>query len=519
MTRKLVSLRAVRSSLLIAAALAGATSLASAQTAPAATAPAAAAPVAPAPAAAPEAAPPAAAAAPAEAPPAPAEPVVTMSVGAGFPQPAPEPAASPVSAEAAGGSIAVTPPVAEEAKPNQASVTFKPGKGVDIKSADGNFLLNTSLRFQFLDELHAPAAAGSEVRNHLVMRRVRLTFGGHVFSEDIKYKLDIALGTPELGREPSTVVNKSDNTRPPVDGTGNDVALSSTGDTLQQGPIIDAYLEFQQHRDLNVRVGQSKIPFSLERLMSDGALRSVDRSLASEEFSFDRDIGIDVRSGDLLGIDKLRYYAGVYSGEGRNASLKSVGAGDLGHVYAVRVEMFPMGTFDIYDAPDLAAAHDARLAIGVAYAFLQADATSPEAKRQLGTVLESPGTIALVDYNSHNFTADVSFKLCGFSAMSAFYFRKVDPFIGARDGIGWVLQAGYLMSQEMPIEVQAGFAMVRPTERATSGISEGNELGGGFNYYFYGHGLKLQAEYAHTWDQGVAGLADNRIRLQLQAAL
>jgi hypothetical protein len=418
--------------------------------------------------------------------------------------------------------VAEPVPAAEPAKTdgNAATATFKPGKGLDVKSADGNFSLNTRLRFQVLNELHAPAAKAQKTRDYTVLRRIRLTFGGNVFSKDIKYKLDLGVGVPEMGSEPSGVVNKGDRTKPPADGSGAPVTLSTDRDVLSQGPIEDAYLDFTQIRDLNLHVGQGKVPFGLERLYSDGELQSVDRSVVSAEFNFDRDIGFDIRSQDLFGIDKVRYYLGIYSGEGRNATVKSVGGGDLGFVYVGRVELFPLGTYDAYSGPDVELAKDPKLELGLAYAFSQMDATSLAAKQDLGSVYGAPGDTALVDYNAHHFTADAQFRMQGFSAMTQLQYRKVTTIKPARTGLGWTLQAGYLLSEDHPLEIAGQFAMTRPTgAKADSVLNKYNEAGGGLNYYFYGHGLKLQAEYAHTWEQGVKGTDDNRVRVQLQAAL
>lgn len=51
--------------------------------------------------------------------------------------------------------------------------------------------------------------------------------------------------------------------------------------------------------------------------MSSGNLQLVDRTLANGEFNLERDIGLDFRSKDLLGIDKLREYADVFYRQGK----------------------------------------------------------------------------------------------------------------------------------------------------------------------------------------------------------
>ncbi len=410
------------------------------------------------------------------------------------------------------------PAVDVSADPNAATASFTRGNGLEIKSPDGKFSLTAGLRAQILDELHEPAASGSPPRNYTLLRQARLIFSGNAFSKDIKYRLELGLSTPEMGSEAASIVDRN---AAVLLATRNGAAASliTDRDVISQGPILDAFVDFTQLRDANLHVGQGKVPFSLEALFGDGSLQGADRSIANAEFGFDRDIGVDLRSTDFLGLDMFRYYVGVYSGEGRNATLKSVGGGDLGFTYLGRFEVFPMGTFDNHVSSDLERSSAPKLALGMAYAMAQMDATSPAARPLLSRVLGSPTDTAFVDFNTHNFTADALFRMHGFSAMTAFHYRKVTTIPLPRSGLGWTLQTGYVLSKETPLEIAATFTMVRPTDKASSSIDQFNELGGGLNYYFYGQGLKVQAEYTHLWLQGKSNTDDNRIRIQLQAAL
>lgn len=55
-----------------------------------------------------------------------------------------------------------------------------------------------------------------------------------------------------------------------------------------------------------------------------------DNSTASYEFTLDQDLGVQVSSPDLGGLGLLRYYAGVFTGEGYDWHKTS----DLGFTYA-----------------------------------------------------------------------------------------------------------------------------------------------------------------------------------------
>jgi hypothetical protein len=223
----------------------------------------------------------------------------------------------------------------------------------------------------------------------------------------------------------------------------------------------------------------------------------------------------------------FRYYLGIYAAEDRNAGNNTIGAGDFGYLYFARFEVLPMGKFE--DTPVDFQRTSPKLSFGVAYAFVQADATSPYAVQSLGAAQPSMGRPGpIVDYNFHNATADFLFKASGFSALGAFHYRKTadrPSNVYGRDGIGLVLQLHYLFSQDVPLAIAANASTVRGIGDDTN-IQERSEIGGGLGYYFFEHGLKLEAEFEHLWrDRSQPERApmltpqlsspDNRLRIQL----
>ncbi len=400
-----------------------------------------------------------------------------------------------------------------------AVVHFRPGEGLEVTSTDGRFSLTTHLLGQFLDELHLPTAALSPRRNYLIIPLARVSFDGHVFSPQVKYRLELGFSGTDLDAGP--VLSTGRSSQQVVDASGKLLTFTTGSDVIAQSPVLDFFVDFTHLRDANLHVGQGKVPFGRERLIQDGQLGLIARSAVDQEFNFGRDIGVDLRSTDLLGQGKLRYYAGIYSGELRNATRRTVGAGDLGLLYVVRAEFAPFGNFA--DSPvALQRVASPKLSLGAAYAFLQSDATGPYAQQALGHTLGAADAIPLVDFNAHNFTADALFKLQGLSVLTAFHYRSVSPRGlpgGVRDGLGWTLQGGYMLGQALPLEVVGSYAMVRATQRTTSTIDENDELGFGLNYYVEGHAMKLQADYVHRFSPPGGLGVDNRLRVQFQIAL
>ena len=181
--------------------------------------------------------------------------------------------------------------------------------------------------------------------------------------------------------------------------------------TISKSPLLDWYFHFSQIRDLNLRMGQYKVPYSRQRVVSSGNLQMVDRSLANGEFNLDRDVGMDIRSKDLFGLDMFRYYAGIYMGEGHS----SYSEGDLGMMYLARFEMLPMGLYKDYVESDLNRTTTPKMSIGAGFAYVD------EAKRDEGIVGSIPSDGGTTD--TLNFNADVGFKYSGLSFEGAYFWN------------------------------------------------------------------------------------------------
>ncbi|MFT5680230.1 MAG: phosphate-selective porin OprO/OprP [Myxococcota bacterium] len=373
---------------------------------------------------------------------------------------------------------------------------FVPGKGLEIASVDGDFKLQTRLRAQYLYQ--GVMTADEDAEHYFMIRRARLQFSGNMWGKNNKFKAEIA-------------ISPRDDSFEGVDFNGDDADDSNLVKTT---PLLDWYQEFTQIRDLNVRIGQYKVPYSRQRVISSGNLQLVDRSVTSNaEFTLDRDLGIDIRSKDLFGLDLFKYYAGVYIGEGRNTSNKTIGAGDQGLMYIARVEVLPFGSFKDYSEADLARSTEPGLSIGAAYAYV---AEAPKTRGILGS------TITDDVWNYQNVTGDLMFKYAGFSLLSEVFMRQGEAESGVATSNGWgtMAQAGYLIPNTAA-EITGRYGMNRRIGTETESVfDEGlNEAGGGVGYYFAHHPLKLQADVFRIWNEADGQEAGElMIRSQLQAA-
>jgi len=367
---------------------------------------------------------------------------------------------------------------------------FVPGRGLEFRSKDGRFALAMSLRFGFLYSLKREPGASERLHNFEI-RRFRAVFSGHLFGAHNKYFLQLAFAPRELDLRDGV-----------VRGT----------------PVFDAYFQFDHLRDLTLRVGQYRVMYTRERNIADVNPLLIDRSLTNGEFNLDRDIGLDLRSEDLGGVQKLRYYAGVFLGEGRDHNK----FGDAGFLYVGRVDVLPLGLFDDYEAADLWRLRRLRLSFGGAYAF------HDRARKDRGVLGAAPADGGTT--NNHNTTADLQLKYAGWTLDAAYMWRHGRRAPGAaldemgapiaatpaRNGHGWLVQTSMLIPRTR-LEPALRHSGVRGL--GVTSLADRDELGGGLNYYFFGHNLKLQADYFHSFDPTGAAASGDLFRLQIQAAL
>ncbi len=378
------------------------------------------------------------------------------------------------------------------------SATYRPGKGLQLASRDSRFA--TTIRPRSMWLYVAQDAYDGRPEQVLMLRRARLQFGGHMWSEDVAYKLEFAFSARDLAFK-------------------NGVATKT--------PVLSWLIDFKHWRDLSVRVGQFKLGFNRQRLLSSGSQQMVDRSIGNGEFNIDRDIGFELFSKDLLGLGYLKYRLGVYMGEGRDAYQPS----NFDMMGLARLEWLPFGikvagkTWKDYAEADLSRSPSPRLAMGAAYAYFK------DARKDRGNRGNMPADGGTTNIGVAEF--DLIYKQSGCSVMAEIYHRQGERFAGSeltelgdaiattapRNGFGWFAQGGCLLPGQ-PIEFAGRYSEVKPLGGASkSTLKAGYEAGAAVSWYIEGHAMKLQADFFRLWGKTGAGEADNRFRLQLQMAL
>lgn len=388
------------------------------------------------------------------------------------------------------------PPADAAAGSPPSAVTLGPGL-VDVRSADARFRLQLGLFGQMqLTTRHDEDTRETETA--FEVRRARLKATGHTFGVHNKFFVQLAFSPRDLqlveGRPTKT-------------------------------PIFDWIFTFDHLRDLSVRVGQYRVPFSRQRRVPIGSLALVDRSVTNFEFNLDRDVGFDIFSDDIAGLDRLRYSVGVFTGEGRDAYTL-----EAPHfLYVGRFEVLPFGIFEDYDETDWSREPRPRVALGAAYAFVD------HAARDRGVIGTAPVDGGTTDI--HAVTGDIVLKSAGVTLLAEAHWRRgrrsfgsltvVDPDAGvelpaprlpARNGTGWFAQASWLLPRAIPVELAARYGQVLAGEVATS-LGRREELGGGVQWLVHGTAFEVVVDAFHEYPDGHFGSGTDTVRVLLELGL
>ena len=416
-------------------------------------------------------------------------------------QPAELPLAAPVAKppppalSSAGRQASTVPPTSAASnialEPEQKKAwTFsgEPGKGVTFTSPDERLSLTSKARIQ-------ARATFTETRGETTelvgIKTVRLYFQGHVFSKELKYVLQLALGTGDF-------------------------------EEGSPSPIFDAYFDSSHLRDFNVRVGQYFVQFDRARTVREFALQLADRPVLIPELTLDRDAGITAYSNDLFGLGgKLAYALGVFGGDGRNR----VATSRPGLLYVLRLAFLPFGAFEDNVEGDTERKPNPRLAIGIAGAYNQ-HTDRPRSTTGTRYVVEGGG------FNYLHGAADLHFKWAGFSLLSEIVIRKAhrDNRVGqneageqvtewAREAWGYLVQSGYMLTDHVEVAGRWGqFEALGKTDPKLEQLiaQSGHELTFGLNYYVNHHLFKFQADAGMRWGKW-SDPRDHVARVQIDA--
>ncbi len=382
----------------------------------------------------------------------------------------------------------------------QQKVESKFGKGVHLVANDSSFSMKFNARVQSLLLFEVPAGSENlmdDMTSNWLIRRSRLKFSGFAYSTKLKYKIELGLSNRDHG--------------------GENIHTNNTSNL-----ILDAFIRYNFYKNMEVWIGQTKLPGNRERVISSQKLQFVDRSLVNSRYNIDRDMGIQFRNKFNIGSIATRQALAVSQGEGRNRTNKKDPNPANGFEYTGRIEVLPFGDFTgkgDYFSSDLKREDTPKVAIGLTYDVNQ---NAARTGGNLGSYIENESG---VDYENlatlNTILADVMFKYQGFSLLAEFADKTMDrdrsyDLIDVLDEGGEVIYSTYSILNNYytgtGITVQAGYLLknnLEPAIRYTSIAPEllnGNladqsrdlqeMITFGLSRYVVGHSLKVQTDFS-----------------------
>lgn len=362
-------------------------------------------------------------------------------------------------------------PFALNAQKTQPYVNSTFGKGIGFASVDSSFTLVLSGRIQSMSEIKHELNTNTTLADFYV-RRCRLNIQGKAFHPSFSYRIQLGFAQGDI---------KSDNA------------------SAQNNLILrDAMLYYAPMKWLRLGMGQTKLPGNRQRQVSSANLQLVERSIANNNFTLDRDKGIWVFTNFKFGKSLLKSTFTVSSGDGRINSDKN---GEL--CYSGRTELLPFGDFHAsgdYIESSQEREQKPKLSLAAAYSYNSAVSRT---MGQLGEYLYNSQHANITYYG-----ADLMFKFKGFSLEAEYYNRESNSsvIVSKLDTTGktknyiimgntFMIQSGIFISKKSEIAVR--YAEINPSQKIVALYPKQQEYVLGYSRYFQKHNLKLQTDCSY----------------------
>lgn len=260
----------------------------------------------------------------------------------------------------------------------------------------------------------------------------------------------------------------------------------------------DIFVNWHRIPEANFRVGQWKAPFGLENLTPDAQIWTIERSLPTGAIVPERQIGAMLWGKPLTNIapeqkDLVTYYAGVFNGNGRNININD----NNQFMYVGRLELLPFkGTL---------MGQEASLKVAGDYYFSR-DETGTNISPALNLKVNADGSLTSFTLTSpderHAYSFDAWLTIGPFDLIAEYLHENVDgrAATGVKPIANFEAKGGYVQASYflVPKKLQAvvKWESLDPGQAPNDNI---HSITGGLNYYIHGDGIKVMADYVHTW--------------------
>ena len=359
-------------------------------------------------------------------------------------------------------------------------------KGFILSDKSGDYLMNLEFRGQFRlsyptdnDPINQNDYQDEQVK--LGIKRARLKVGGHSFKPWFKYYLEYELFSSNL---------------------------------------LDFRLMYEKTPWLMVKVGQWKVQYNRERIISSGKQQTMERSILTRAFTLDRQQGVSV-FGHIAGekLLNLNYWISVFMGTGRGQF-----ENDDNHLmYMSRLQWNYMGESLGFSGSDLEY-HDRFVGL-IALAGVTNRSPYTRFSQSGGGQLAGFDEGVAGQYRVNQLMQESAGKYKGFSWQQELHYKQIRDHINSTETemAGNLVQVGYFFHHlwgTVPdkVELYARQAFYLPDLRISTQLL--NEVSFGFNWFIQGHRLKFTGEASFLSSDFVSqGTMDGwRYRFQLDVS-
>lgn len=354
--------------------------------------------------------------------------------------------------------------------------------GFEWNTSDGNYRMYIGGRLQF--RYATPfdrnpisyQALSRSARQEFLVNRARLKIGGHVYKPWVKYAFEYG---------------------------------------LVSGRLLDFRIMVEKYRGLNFKIGQWKVNYNRERVVSSGKQQLMDRSIVNAYFTLDRQQGVGVY-GNLgsQGIANFSYDVAIVTGAGRSAPFNPTN----NLMYIGHLQWNFLGREMPVTESDTRFHQKPVGEIGISGASYKGVYTNFSSSG--GTDWINGSDSLLNTYEIRQANVESAFMYKGFSWQNEFHMKWIEDQQNKETIIqsGMYIQAGYFphgVIGAVPenLEIAGRFAVVLP-DIDVDHLQRQYDLA--VNYFFRGHRNKLTAEYSWFDYDDSLGETHGKGRFRLQ---
>ena len=356
------------------------------------------------------------------------------------------------------------------------------GKGYEFHFFDDNYLLQIDFRGQFrasfpYDNFPKTNSDFNDEDTNLGISRARIKIGGYVHKPYYTFYFE------------------------------QDIKGSN---------LLDFRAQIEKLSYLKLRVGQWKVRYSRERIISSGKQQGLERSMINSIFTIDRQQGISLYGNlDAGKFANFSYWLSALMGTGRGGGTND----DENLMYMLRLQWNPNENVLAFSGSDLKFHEKFTSSLAIASVSNTSPYTAFSTSGGGQLVGYEPGLEG--QYKINQFMLETAFKYKGISWQQEFHYKNIDDTINLHQTtlIGNYFQLGYFFHHVLPkVPKQLEIFVRQSFYDANIDLPDNNnyEFTMGCNWFFSGHKNKLTFDYSyleyHEFDPIFK--TGNRYRLQ-----